>query len=232
MYRQWFALWILAGILVATTTLAAPKQVTAIYSVTKNGQPFAKVIETFKQEGGSYLIDSVTEGTGVYALFGKRRMVSKGDVTPEGLRPRHFDQLLGDDQRRAQSVDFDWSARIMVTKAKGRISNIPLSEGTQDLLSYAYQFMFRPLLDGEISLPVATGKKLRVYQYKVAEKYLNVETATGTFKTVHLVNSVTGGSESKELWLGMDEPNILVRLLMKDENGIQVEQTLSSLHVE
>jgi hypothetical protein len=232
MYRQWFTLLMLAGMLVTTGVQAAPQKITAVYSVTKNGQPFATIVETFRQQEGRYYIDSVTEGIGVYSLFGKRRMVSNGDVTAQGLRPVHFEQQLGDDERKALSVDFDWSANSMVTKAKGRISNTPLSEGTQDLLSYTYQFMFRPLQAGENSLSVTTGKKLRVYQYKIADKDVNVETAAGTFKTIRLTSSAADGNENKVLWLGVDKHNILVRLSMKGEKGTRVEQALSSLHVE
>jgi hypothetical protein len=232
MCRRWFALLILAGMFVASAVLAAPQQVTAAYSVTRNGQPFATVVETFRQQEGHYYIDSVTEGIGVYRLFGKRRMVSNGDVTAQGLRPVHFEQWLGDDERKTLSVDFDWSVNNMVTKAKGKVSNAPMSEGTQDLLSYTYQFMFRPLQAGDDSLSVTTGKKLRVYQFKIADKDMNVETAAGTFRTIRLASSATDGNENKVLWLGVDKHNILVRLSMKDENGTRVEQTLSSLHVE
>ncbi len=232
MYRQWVVLLMLAGTFMTTGVLAAPQQVTAVYSVTKNGQPFANVFETFRQENGHYHIDSVTEGIGVYGLFGKRHMVSMGDVTEQGLRPQHFEQLLGDDRKRAQSVDFDWPAKTMEIKAKGKVSHVALNEGTQDLLSFAYQFMYYPLMDVDINLPVTTGKKLRLYQYKVADKDLSVETAAGTFRTVRLVNRVADGGESKVFWLGVDKHNIIVRLTMKDENGTRLEQTLSSLHVE
>ncbi len=216
----------------AIAAQAAPKQLTAVYHATRNGQPFANITETFRQESGHYKLESVTEGIGVYGLFGKRRLSSEGEVTAEGLRPSHFEQQQGDNAKKAVSADFDWAAKTIAMKAKGQASAAPLEDGTQDLLSFAYQFMFVPPKAEEVVLPVTTGKKLRTYHYRVAERDVVVESAAGKFKAVHLVNAKDGGGEEKELWLGAEANHIPVRIVMQDENGAKVEQVLTSLHVE
>jgi hypothetical protein len=216
-------------LLIAGIAQAAPQKLVAVYHATRNGQPFANVTETFVQEGGRYKLESVTEGIGVYALFGKRRLTSEGEVTPDGLRPARFEQQQGD--KKPVTADFDWPAGTLTMQSRGKTSTAPLEAGAQDLLSYAYQFMFRPPQGDEVVLPVTTGRKLRVYRYKVAERGAVLETGAGQFNTYHLVNAEQSGDE-KELWLGVEAQHIPVRIVLKDENGARIEQTLTSLHVE
>lgn len=224
---------ILAIVLLAfsQSLFAAPQKLTAVYHVTRNGQPFADVTETFQQEGGRYKLESVTKGIGIYGLFGERRLASEGDVTADGLRPSHFEQQQGDNAKKAISADFDWNAKTLAMKAKGQTTTAPLEAGTQDLASYAYQFMFAPPKGDEVLLPVTTGKKQRVYHYRVAERNAVVESAAGKFKTLHLVNARESGEE-KELWLGAEAHLIPVRIVMQDEKGAKIEQVLTSLHAQ
>lgn len=224
---------ILAIVLLAfsQSLFAAPQKLTAVYHVTRNGQPFADVTETFQQEGGRYKLESVTKGIGIYGLFGERRLASEGDVTADGLRPSHFEQQQGDNAKKAISADFDWNAKTLAMKAKGQTTTAPLEAGTQDLASYAYQFMFAPPKGDEVLLPVTTGKKQRVYHYRVAERDAVVESAAGKFKTLHLVNAKESGEE-KELWLGAEAHLIPVRIVMQDEKGAKIEQVLTSLHAQ
>lgn len=210
---------------------AAPQKLVAVYHVTRNGQPFADVTETFKQEGGRYKLESVTKGIGVYGLFGERRLASEGEVTAEGLRPAHFEQQQGDNAKKAISADFDWSAKTLAMKAKGQVTTAPLEAGTQDLASFAYQFMFVPPKGDEVVLPVTTGKKQRVYRYRVAERDAALETGAGKFKTLHLVNAKESGEE-KELWLGVEAHHLPVRIVMQDEKGAKIEQVLTSLDAQ
>ncbi len=211
--------------------LAAPQKLTAVYHVTRNGQPFADVTETFRQEGGRYTLVSVTKGIGVYGLFGERRLSSEGEVTADGLRPVRFEQQQGDNAKKAVSADFDWIAKTLSMKAKGQVTSVPLEAGTQDLASYAYQFMFAPPRGDEITLPVTTGKKQRLYRYRVVERDAQVESLAGKFKAMHLVNAREGGEE-KELWLGVEAHYIPVRILMQDEKGAKLEQVLTSLDAQ
>jgi curved DNA-binding protein CbpA len=222
---------IFAAALLVFSTLAqaAPQKLVAVYHATRNGQPFANVTETFQQENGHYKLESLTEGVGVYALFGKRRLSSEGEVTAEGLRPSHFEQQQGD--KKPVTADFDWPTGTLNMQSKGKASTARLEHGTQDLLSFAYQFMFFPPQGDEVVLPVTTGRKLRVYRYKVAERDVALDTGAGKFKAHRLVNAEQGGEE-KELWLGVEAQHIPVRIILKDENGARIEQTLTSLHVE
>lgn len=226
-----FRIFAILLLLSASAAFAAPQKLTAVYHVTRNGQPFADVTETFQQDAGRYKLESVTEGIGIYGLLGKRRLLSEGEVTADGLRPARFEQQQGDSAKKAISADFDWAGKTLSMKAKGQTITAPLEAGTLDLASYAYQFMFVPPKGEEVLLTVTTGKKQRAYRYRVAERDAMVETAAGKFKTVHLVNARESGEE-KELWLGAEAHYIPVRIKMQDENGAKIEQVLTSLHAE
>jgi hypothetical protein len=228
----------LSLLLVAGIAVAAPKQVEAVYQATRGGQPFATITETFKQENGRYKIESVTKGIGVYSLLGKRILTSEGEVTADGLKPGHFELHQGDNSKKSLYADFDWAANQLTMKVKGSPVTAPLEKGSQDILSVVYQFMFiQPSSDkssgDEFSLPVTTGKKLRSYTYRVTERSVSVEVPAGKYKATHLINADKDkDADEKELWLGSEAHYLPIRLLMHDENGAAIEQTLTSLHVE
>lgn len=221
-------------LLAAATVHAAavPRQVDVVYEATRNGQPFATVTESYRAENGHYRIESVTKGVGVYALFGERRLTSEGEVTAAGLKPSHFELHQGDNEKKALYADFDWAANTLTMKVKGKPTKVPLQPGTQDLSSFMYQFMFKQPQGDGFTLPVTTGKRLNTYHYNVAERNVPLQTGAGSFSTIHLVNADKSAEDEKELWLGAEVHYLPVRLLLKDEHGAKIEQTLTSVHVE
>ena len=224
---------LISQLVCAATAMAAPKSVSLVYEATRNGQPFATVTESYRQENGRYRIESVTKGIGAYALFGERKLTSEGEVTGNGLKPSHFELHQGDNEKKSLFADFDWVANMLTMKIKGKPTAVPLEKGAQDLISFAYQFMFAPPQGDALVLPVTTGKKLRIHNYKVAERNVSLELPAGKFKTLHLVRASKDASDDqKELWLGAEAYSLPVRLLVVDENGVKTEQTLTSLHVE
>ncbi|MGQ0441977.1 MAG: DUF3108 domain-containing protein [Methylophilaceae bacterium] len=221
-----FFLW------VANLAFAQPKNIQLEYAVTRDGKPFAVVKESFTQEGKQYRILSTTKGIGVYALFGERVITSEGEVTTQGLKPMRFELHRGDNAKKSLLANFDWPKKTLNMQSKGKIKTVHLLQGTQDLASYAYQFMFSPPLKSEIKVAVTTGKKLNQYKYKVANRGLVVKAAGIDYKTVHLTNVLLEDKDKKELWLSEQHSYIPVRYRLIDENGDNLEQTLTKLHVE
>jgi len=210
---------------------AAPKHVELVYQATRNGMPFANITESYRQENGHYKIESVTQGIGVYALLGKRVLRSEGEVTADGLKPVHFELHQGDNEKKSLYADFDWPANQLNMKVKGKPVSAELQAGTQDLTSLVYQFMFAQPSTDDFSLPVTTGKKLRIYNYKVSERGTMLEVPAGKYKTLHLTDA-SDSEDQKELWLGVESFFLPVRLVMRDDGGAKIEQTLTSLHAE
>ena len=209
-----------------------PRQITLTYQATRNGQPFANVVENYQQTGEQYKLESVTQGVGLAALFGKRILRSDGLINEEGLQPKHFEQHQGDNEKKSVYADFDWQANQLSMKNKGNITTESLLKATQDLISFSYQWMFMPPQTEEISLPVTTGKKMRVYRYRVAERDVNLSLEAGQFKTVHLVNTTLDGKgNEKEFWLAVDHFYLPVKIIQRDENGNVIEQMLTGMQI-
>ncbi len=221
---------LLGGLLVSCVAVAAPQKITAVYEATRDGKPFATVNETYRQDGGHYRIESVTTGKGVYALFGKRKLTSEGEVTADGLKPHHFEQQQGD--KKPVVAEFDWSAGKLALNARKKSNNsVDLQPGTQDLASFPYQFMFHPPEGDQVTMPVTTGKRLRNYQYRVDARGETLEVLGGV-KTVHLSNAdKDAGDDEKELWLATEKHHIPAKIVLRDENGM-IEQVLTSLSIE
>ena len=222
----------ICGLLVSCAAFAAPQKVTAVYEATREGKPFATVTETYRQEGDHYRIESVTAGIGVYALFGKRKLISEGEVAADGLKPKRFELQQGDNPKKTVVAEFDWGAGKLAMTAKNKTTTANLEPGTQDLASFAYQFMFRPPLGDEFTLPVATGRKLRSYHYLVSGRGETLEGVLGGLKIVRLANVQEQGGDEKELWLATEKHYIPARIVLRDENGVKTEQVLTSLSFE
>ena len=219
----------------ASAQEALPKRIQANYEVTKNGQPFATVKEQFVVTGATYKIESITKGLGVYALFGERKLTSVGEVTVEGLKPTHFELQQGDNAKKTLIADFDWPKNTLHMLVKGSVKDAVLTAGTQDLASYAYQFMYLPApLKDAITVNLTTGKKLNQYQYKINAEQEVLDVAGAQYKTLHLVQPEQSKpqTETKELWLSAEHHYVPARIMIIDENGQKLEQTLTELHVE
>lgn len=219
----------------ASAKLIQPKLIQAHYEVTKNGQPFAKVHEQFSVTGNAYKIESITKGIGVYALFGERKLISTGELTSQGLKPNHFELHQGDNPKKALFADFDWAKSTLHMLVKGNAKDANLPAGSQDLASYAYQFMFLPApLKEAVNMSLTTGRKLNQYQYKINAEQEEVDAGGTRYKTLHLVELEQSKpqTEGKELWLAAEHHYLPVRILMIDENGAKIEQTLTELHVD
>jgi len=219
----------------AQTTLthtALPKRVNATYAVTKNGQPFANVREQFIVSGNQYQVESVTKGIGVYALFGERVLSSQGEVTAQGLKPSRFELRQGDNPKKALLAEFDWNKQHLRMTVKGKLKEANLEAGAQDLASFAYQFMYLPQpLKEQVAITLTTGKKLNQYHYSIKSEAESIEAAGVQYKTLHL-SPAEQDDGTKELWLAADYHYVPIRILLVDENGQTLEQTLTELQIE
>jgi hypothetical protein len=217
-----------------SVAVAAPESVTLNYEASRNGQPFANITETYTVQKGKYRIESVTKGIGVYALLGERRLTSEGQVGRGGLKPLHFELHQGGNPKRSLYTDFDWAASTLQMKVKGKLLTETLPSGTQDISSLIYQFMFVQPAGDTFKLPVTTGKKLKMYEYRVAGRDVPLTVPAGSYKTLHLRDAGEDADEdSKELWLGGAATHFLpVKLVMRDDKGAVIEQVLTSLHAK
>jgi hypothetical protein len=223
---------ILLGLLCLFTisvAMAAPKKITLEYELERDGKVFANVVEHFTQDGKQYTIESVTQGIGVYALLGKRELKSNGIVTKHGLKPLHFESLQSANAKRTLINDFDWENQRLNMQVKGRVQALELQDGTQDLLSIMYQFMFKPPMQTLFAIPLTTGKKLSMTDYAVTTNAPLQKTKAGNFHIVTLTERAT--DEPKIIHLAKDHHYLPIKVVMYDD-GAKFEQNLIKLTVE
>jgi hypothetical protein len=203
---------ILLCMMTINLAIAAPKKITLEYELERDGQLFANVTEYFTQDGKLYQIESVTKGIGIYALLGKRELKSNGVVTKQGLKPLHFESLQSTSAKRTLINDFDWENQRLNMQVKGRKKEQALQDGTQDLLSIMYQFMFKPPMQTPFAIPLTIGKKLSMTDYEVTTKTQMKKTKAGNFDVVTLTERNT--DEPKIIYLAKDYHYLPVKVVM------------------
>lgn len=232
------ALSLTVNLVMAATNIAVNdiKRIQLQYSVTKNGQPFANTKEIFTINNGSYTLESVTKGVGVYALLGERRAISQGSVNDSGLKPLRFELQQGDKAKKALFAEFDWAANILNMTVKGQLKTAPLNPGTQDLASIAYQFMYTPKpMQDTIAVSLTTGKKLSRYTYQVSPVLVRVEALNAAYDTIQLTQGdadATNPMEEKSLWLSPAHYYLPMQMKVVDDAGVTLMQTLTSFTIE
>ncbi|PCI62285.1 MAG: hypothetical protein COB34_00090 [Methylophilaceae bacterium] len=222
----------LSCLLLVNVAFAQPKNIQLEYEVTRNGKSFGTVKESYIQEGGKYRILSTTKGTGLYALLGERVLTSHGEVTAKGLVPAEFKLKRGNSARKSLSASFDWVSNMLNMLVKGETRTAKLVFGTQDLASYAYQFMFTPPKGSQVKVALTTGKKLKQYTYNVEARDVVLKLGDTTYKTLHLVNAEVKGKKKKELWLSEANHYIPVKYLIVDKHGDKIEQNLTKISIK
>ena len=210
---------------------AKPKLILLEYDLKREGKLYATVKERFSQNGKQYTIKSVTKGVGVYALMGERVLTSAGTVSKSGLKPSHFELHQGKSAKKKLTADFSWAKNLLVMQVKGETKTEKLELGTQDLASYAYQFMYSPLIKDDVKVTLTTGKKLKQYQYKVLARGEKLDVVSKSFRTLHISNQADASDDKKQLWLAEDQFYLPVRYQLEDD-GDKFEQTLTKIHVE
>ena len=164
----------------------------------------------------------LTTGTGLAALmFPDLLQTSEGLLTKSGLQPVKYLYQFGNKADKTRSANFDWQAKNVVMQTSKGIKTEELPDGTQELISFMYQFMYvTPLQDMQI--PIATGKKLSTYEYSF-EGEENFNSSLGELKAIHITHSGVDSDEKTELWLAIDYQYLPVKIRKIEKNGNVVE---------
>jgi outer membrane biosynthesis protein TonB len=193
--------------------IALPARGRVRYAIIRGDAGFVvgQSVHTWSQDGFTYALKSVTETTGLAALFKPARVVqeSRGDVSAEGLRPKEFRH------ERVGAVDtasFDWEAALV--RYAGREE--PLLPGTQDMLSMYYQAVLQAPRSGNLSFVIATGRKVDRYRFDVIGEE-TVTTGLGERRALRL--SAKNGSDTIDLWIASDFRGLPIKIRFVDRKG-------------
>lgn len=179
------------------------------------------------EANGHYSIVSTTQAKGLVSLFfGNLSQKSEGTVTEHGLKPDFYAYQYGNDKKKSQTANFDWINNVLHMHTHKGDSTANLTDGTQDFLSFMYQFMFRPPLD-TMQITMTNGKRLRTYSYSF-EGEESIATKLGELKTIHLLKS-SGDEEKTEIWLATDYQYLPVKIRKTEKDGTVIEQVVVNI---
>jgi hypothetical protein len=178
-----------------------------------------------------YRIESVIQAKGLAALIIPDLLqISDGSLISTGLQPQHYLYQFGDKKSKTFSANFDWQNKIINLQSERSQQQLDLTEGTQDLLSFMYQFMFvAPLQNMQLS--ITNGKKVTIYDYGFEGEEI-INTKMGDIKTDHLVRSAAEGEKKTELWLASEYQYVPVKIRESGKNGKVYELLIKSLKTD
>lgn len=204
--------------------MAAPQQLQLEFDVLQQGALIAKVSEQLAVKGKQYTLRSTSQGKGVYRLMGERTLSSQGTINGGRLRPAHFEVQQSNRPEKALINDFDWTKKVLNMQVKGEARTATLSNGTQDLLSVMYCWMWQPPTGKHVKLDISNGKKLSTYEFTVSNEAQSLQTVAGTFRVIRL--SDTRGE--KTVYLAKDRGYLPVKMVLQD-HGKRIEQILTAV---
>ena len=193
-----------------------------------------RTVQTWETEGGTYKLASVSETTGIAALFASQHLnyLSEGRITAAGLRPETF---LMSRKRRGETevakANFNWdSGQITLGRVPDRRTEA-LPAGSQDMVSFIYQLALAPPAPGRVRMQITNGANLETYELDVLQEE-SIETPLGTLKALPVRQLRHPGEESIEFWLAPDYRYLPVKIRFIGREGQQTgEQIVSEIHV-
>lgn len=210
--------------------IALPRYARIRYDVTwgEVGVLVGQAVQLVRHDGMTYRLISTAETIGIFGLFRPAKMsnISEGEVADGGLRPRWFrvERSTG----KNEWLLFDREAG-RVTGSGGR--DFAFEAGTQDPLSMFVQLALVPIDGATVSLPVVTGKGVERYDFEVLGEE-SIQTPRGPRATLHLRNRQPNGKEATEIWLGLEDSRLPVKIRHADRRGDMFEQVAASVEYE
>jgi hypothetical protein len=186
----------------------------------ERGFVIGEAVQVLRHDGISYTLSNTAETTGLAGLLRPVRVtnVSEGDIVEGGVRPRQF--RIERSTGKNEWARFDWQTG-RVTGTGGR--DFALESGTQDMFSMFCQLAVMPLAGPIVSLPVLTGKGVERHDFEVLGEE-TIETPRGRRKTIHLRNHQPDSREGTEVWLGLDDSRLPVKIRHTDRKGDVFDQ--------
>ena len=207
---------------------ALPAEVTIAYSLTS---AFAdgEAEYTWKRDGERYEITGFAQASGFFTLFleGHIDQKASGRVTAEGLRPERFTERRGETPE--EGLAFDWDAHQVEFRRGDSTRTAPLTDSPVDWLSMIFQLAHMPPKGDTMALRVFTQRRLYEYRLQVVGPEV-LELPFGAARTLHLRHAGAKPEETVDVWLGVDQHYLPVKLRYPvARNRLVVEQTATSV---
>lgn len=200
------------------------KPMTAVYSVTRDGNAVGDATYTLKSNGdGTWTLTSVTHGTsGMARMLGldvrEESTFRWRDGKAEGLRYDYRqDAAIKHKQRQ---IEFDWSAKQAHVRDGKDSFNYPIPAGAMDRSSVAL-VLGEALAGGtrDVTLPVAVKDHIE-QQHFVAQTEEAVQVPAGNFKAVKFERVDTAGKARS--WYATNITTLPLRVEQQQGDGATI----------
>ena len=210
----------------AVAQAVPPERITLTYELKRNSL-VVDVSETLEHDGRTYVITSEGKGRGILALFGVLKRMSRGRITPQGLRPDEFrDERPGG---WTVSAKFDWDARSVTQEKNGKSETLKMPATAQDPLSLAYSFAFVPPKGKEYDVTRADGRGLTPFRFTVVGNE-KLATPAGEMQTLHIAKVLDGPEDkSTDIWFAAERDFLPVRVLVVEKDGTRSDQMVTRI---
>ena len=217
----------------AIRALPAQGRITYLLFLGDNKLNIGRSVNAWHITGETYRLSTEGGTTGLASLFRPYQLnyVSEGTVAPEGLRPSRFAVRRGPSGDSRLEASFDWAQAKATFRGDGGERAGPLPAGTQDLVSFMFQFGLAALPAGRFTMPITNGSRIERYEFEVgAEETL--ETPLGALRTIPVRRLRKTGEEGQEIWLAIEYRYLPVRVRLLDRQGnMSGEQMVSEISV-
>ena len=213
-----------------------PRRMELIYTLHLGIDNFdvGRAVFTWETDHGAYRLVSASETTGIVDLFRPQRLtyVSEGRITEDGLRPENFAMSrLRRGRNDAAEAHLDWVTRRLTYGRAAHKRTVELPPASQDIVSFVFQFALQPPAPGRVRLPITNGTRFETYEIEVRPEE-RIETPLGVLDALPLRQLRKEGSESIEVWLGVDYRYLPVKVRFLDREGNAVgEQIVSEIRI-
>lgn len=208
------------------SSFGLPNFVRITYRVSYGDSDFTvgQAIQEIQHDGTAYSMRSHAQTTGLIGLIRPAQIIttSRGEVRADGLRPN---QLMVERRNATDTATFNWDQHVVSMPGGAQVE---LPPGTQDMLSLFVQLSMIEPQDNAIALPVLTTKVVERHEFVVVGEE-TVSTGWGDRRALHLRNVQANGIERTDVWLGLEDGRLPIRIRITDRKGDTFVQTAESI---
>ena len=177
-----------------------------------------------------YTITYEAKANGITSLIYSKSLVQKseGIINEEGIQPKYYFYKYGD--KLKNEAIFDWKNKKLKITRKNKIKFFDLVIGTQDQLSFMFQFMFLNPLK-KMQIPITNAKIFKTYNYQYIEEG-RMKSKIGRINYIHVAKFNYQDPERIDLWLAKDYGFLPFKVSITDEDLSTITQEIYKIQVE
>ena len=185
------------------------------------------LVITYEVADGQYSIEYNASATGIASVIYSKPLIQKstGNINEDGLSPSYYLYQYG--KERINEAFFNWKEKKLHIKKSGTDQTYFLLPGSQDQLSFMFQFMFLNPLD-KMQIPITNAKWLKIYNYHYVDEEI-LYTQAGEVKALHIAKFDYEDPERIDLWLSEKYGYLPIKISITQDDLSTIVQEIITL---